>query len=233
MRRVLRRRGEQGLIRVNVQTLDEVWAAAATGAVYSPRIAALFPMPVAAAEIAGRCEPATRRWRDFTAGREAARHALARLGIASAALLPQAEGGPRWPDGIAGSISHAENLCGAVACCAAPGFSLGLDIERLAPLDAEVLAEIATPAERRWLESLTPAQAAPLAMALFSAKEAFYKCQHPLSGRWLEFGDVSLRLHADGRIEPAAVPPGLDPARYRGRYRIEAEHVLTGFWTLD
>jgi 4'-phosphopantetheinyl transferase EntD len=241
----------QGSKAVQAQTLEQLRSRQETplrepvGAASSARIAALFPFAVAAAEVAGTRQPAPlhpgeglhlrqaapRRWRDFAAGRDCARHALARLGVAAAALLPQDGGGPRWPDGIAGSISHTEGLCGAVACHATAGFSLGLDIERLAPLDADTLAAFATPAERSWLEALAPAEAARLAVALFSAKEAFYKCQHPLTGRWLEFHDASLRLHADGRVELAAAPPGLDPARYAGRYRVEAGHVLTGFWT--
>lgn len=251
MRRGLRPRRGQGSKTVQAQTLEQLRTREtplrnSAGAVASARIAALFPFAVAAAEVDGAGPPAPlypgeglhlrqaapRRWRDFAAGRDCARHALARLGVAAAALLPQDDGGPRWPDGIAGSISHTEGLCGAVACRAGAGFSLGLDLERLAPLDADSVAAFATPAEQAWLDSLAPAEAARLAVALFSAKEAFYKCQHPLTGRWLEFHDVGLQLRADGRVELAAAPPGLDPARYAGRYRVEAGHVLTGFWTV-
>ena len=256
MRRMVRPRRRQGSKAVQVQTLEQAQVrqeisfsdanpAPPAGAVASARIAALFPFPVVAAEVDDARQPAPlhpgeglhlrqaapRRWRDFAAGRDCARHALARLGVTAAALLPQDGGGPRWPDGIAGSISHTEGLCGAVACRATPFFSLGLDIERLAPLEADTVAEFATPAERAWLETLVPSEAACLAVALFSAKEAFYKCQHPLTGRWLEFHDVGLRLHADGRVELTAAPPGQDSACYAGRYRVESGHVLTGFWT--
>ena len=214
-----------------------------SGAMRSSRVAALFPMPVAAAEMGDavqvplvlaeerqylRCALPGRR-RDFAAGRACARHAVAMLG-SGGTIGRHGDGGPRWPEGIMGSISHTEGLCAAVACRIGKHIGLGLDVERLSPLDDEVLDEYCTAPERSFLDALPARNSQVMAIALFSAKEALYKCQHPLTGRWLEFRDVTLRLRTGGGIELAGWPAAVADLHFAGRYRIEDEHVMTGFW---
>jgi 4'-phosphopantetheinyl transferase EntD len=47
-----------------------------------------------------------KRRREFTAGRECARAALAGLGLAAVPILRGYRGAPQWPDGVVGSITH-------------------------------------------------------------------------------------------------------------------------------
>ncbi len=73
-------------------------------------------------------------------------------------------------------------------------------------------------------------------VVVFSAKEAVFKALNPLTGRWLEFEDVSVRLAADGaagggafeaRLTPVGRGPA-DPSRVRGRWLRRDGVVLTG-----
>ncbi len=209
-----------------------------TGAVWSARIAALYPMPVAAAEISDvqRLPPSlpsstgrARRQQEFAAGRNCARHALAAFGWADFALARQADGSPLWPDGIAGSISHTDGLCGAVAARRDGLLALGLDLEKMVPIDDAMRREICTASERSWLGDLPAPVADCMSMVLFSAKEAFYKCQYAITGSWLDFQDVSLHIGKDGSIELARIPAHIDRCAFDGRFHIESTYVMTGF----
>lgn len=230
-------KGKQQLHTANVPTAGD-------GAIASARIAALFPMPVAAAEMADttgapRLSPievqqlrdaVPRRRREFAAGRVCARHALAALGATHDSLDRQTDGSPRWPAGFIGSISHTAGLCGAAVSRAGVQLGLGLDMERVAPLEKELLDEICTADERLWLETLSASELEPMAMALFSAKEAFYKCQYPLTGLWLDFRNADLCLLPDGRVELRGVSADMGGLCFAGSYCIEPDHVLTAFW---
>jgi len=57
---------------------------------------------------------------------------------------------------------------------------------------------ISTPSEIDWLESLPQLQQAMAATLIFSAKEAFYKCQYPLVRERLNFHDVTVEVLAWG-----------------------------------
>lgn len=214
-----------------------------SGVAPSVRIAGLFTSTVAAAEmrdlalvpplrmeeLALLSDAVSQRRQEFAAGRACARHALAVLGAAHADLIPQAGSGPRWPAGYCGSISHTQDLYGAVVGRIDDMASIGLDVERRAPVQAEVLRQIAGVAERDWLGGLPVDEAAIQGLTLFCAKEAFYKCQHPLTGRWLDFHDVELRLHTDGNVELLHVAGGSGSWVYTGRHHIDKDFVLCGF----
>ena len=66
--------------------------------------------------------------------------------------------------------------------------SLGLDVEQDKTLAPDLREMICTPCERRVLA----ARDAQDAMLYFAAKEAFYKCQYPLTRLFLDFLDVEL-----------------------------------------
>jgi 4'-phosphopantetheinyl transferase EntD len=70
--------------------------------------------------------------------------------------------------------------------------TLGVDIEPATPLDPDLVAVICTPAERAWLAGETdPGLAAKM---IFSAKEAVYKAQYPLTGKVIGFDAVTLEM---------------------------------------
>jgi 4'-phosphopantetheinyl transferase EntD len=59
-------------------------------------------------------------------------------------------------------------------------------------VSADLWSQILLPLELDWLESLPVSVQANIATLLFSAKEAFYKCQYEVTQQWLEFRDITL-----------------------------------------
>jgi 4'-phosphopantetheinyl transferase EntD len=135
----------------------------------------------------------TKRVGEFAAGRLCARSALARFGIERFVLRPAADRQPVWPERILGSITHTAGFCAAVVGERARFAALGLDTEIAGSVRAELWPSIATAAEIGWIESLSPAARASAATLVFSAKEAFYKCQYPHTQERLSFHDVEVR----------------------------------------
>ncbi len=150
---------------------------------------------------------------EFATGRVLARKLLARLGYEPEPLLSEADRSPSWPSGVIGSIAHTKGSCGvAVVRSGHLVLGIGIDIEQDAPLDDPVSKYVLTEHEQRWLESLPdPAERARRAMVAFSAKEAIYKCLHPLGSAGLGFGDVELELSAG--TPTITVRPGPELAR--------------------
>jgi 4'-phosphopantetheinyl transferase EntD len=129
-----------------------------------------------------------KRVREFRAGRACARRGMARLGVQNFALLKGPDRDPIWPGGIVGSITH---CAGFVAAAVAPSDSirgLGLDAEPSETLGENLVPMICTPTERDWLAH----EGHDWAKALFSAKEAVFKCLYPVTRAWMDFHDVSL-----------------------------------------
>ena len=207
----------------------------------APLLRRLFVTPVATAqlrggtpptppaeEIASLGQPGEKRLREFAAGRACARHALAQIGRHPIAIPRRVDGRPQWPDNIVGSVSHCHGYAAAVVARRSRLRSLGLDIERVADVDAAFEADICTPSEREWIRGLPASRRLPALALLFSAKEALYKCQHPLTGRWIEFSEVSLRPHGE-RIAIETAPAELAGWQWSGRYLYSGGYVLTGF----
>ena len=209
-------------------------------------LAALYAVPVAAS--IGPCAsgadspfPEERRHvaravasrrAEFVAVRARARDALAALGGPRAALVPRPDRSPAWPAGFVGSLSHSPTLCAAVVARAADAASLGLDLEPDGPLDVALVRTVCTERERRTLDGMSSAAALVLAKRLFSAKEAFYKCQYPLTGARLSCVQVSLELDpVSGEFAVAAVDlageAGRVAARVRGRCATLGAHVVS------
>ncbi len=90
----------------------------------------------------------------FLAGRLCARTALTQLGIDDTPALNQ-DGSPQWPAGITGSITHHDELAGALVGPAQHWQALGVYVERmLADAAADDLsAHVLTCQERRRLQS--------------------------------------------------------------------------------
>lgn len=154
------------------------------------------PRTLLPAEMALTASFARSRLREFAAGRSCARLALADLEAMSAPLLVGAGREPLWPAGFTGSITHTDGYCAAAACRIGAVISLGIDVERLVALNRSEWQVLFRPAEIAWLDSLAQREQVAMACALFSAKESYFKCQFPLTRRWLEYQDVELRFGA-------------------------------------
>ena len=167
---------------------------------------------------------------EFAAGRACARAALAQLGIGGFELRSAADRSPLWPPGIVGSISHTDGFCGAAAGSSAHVLGLGLDAEARHRVGPDLWRRICTEEERRQLATLDAVQAAERATLIFSAKEAFYKAQYPLTRQWLNFTDVTVHVEA-GHFDVVPQRPlaiaALRPAPWRGRLLLDGDLALT------
>ncbi|MES1208662.1 MAG: 4'-phosphopantetheinyl transferase superfamily protein [Pseudomonadota bacterium] len=134
-------------------------------------------------------------------GRVALRAALDDAGLpADAPILATAQGAPDLPAGSLGSISHKPGL--AVAVAAADGGSpltLGVDLELVRPLRADLSARILTDGERAALPPPGPARDAHL-LRVFSAKEAIFKALSPQLRRFIGFREAEIGFRADGGL---------------------------------
>jgi len=133
-----------------------------------------------------------KRQAEFGTARLCAREALSRLGVAPCSLVPNADRSPRWPDGICGSIAHTNDWC-AVGVSNVPSIAaIGLDLESDATFERELEAVICTHTELQWVQTSNRSERGWLGPLIFSAKEAFYKCQFAVTQTWLDFTDVEL-----------------------------------------
>lgn len=168
------------------------------------------------------------RIEQFTAGRVCSRIALGRLGVAATTPVLRGEDrAPIWPPGFIGSISHTDTWCAAAVARTDDIRSLGIDLESSTPLKEALLKRVCTPKERDWLHQL-PAPGVT-GKIVFSAKEAVYKCQYPLSTQFLGFHAVEVELGDDSfqavfQQEAGVFKPG---DVVSGRYLVEEGLVAT------
>lgn len=169
---------------------------------------ALFPKGALAAELRGSADPnalypeearhlkkAQRmRAEEFAAGRLCARLLLREFGIDHFAIEVGAQREPLWPEELVGSITHTTGFCAAVAAAKTCLRSLGIDTEIASSVKPTLWRGICTPTETAWLRALPETEQLAQATLIFSAKEAFYKCQFALTQERLGLHDVSVEL---------------------------------------
>ena len=131
-----------------------------------------------------------KRVMEFAAGRACARRALHELGIDDFVLLPSPDRQPMWPPSIVGSITHTQGFCAAVAAPRSVLAGIGIDTEQVRNVGRDLWPTICGEQEASWCGTLPDTQQEPAAALLFAAKEAFYKCQYPLTREWLDFHDL-------------------------------------------
>jgi 4'-phosphopantetheinyl transferase EntD len=178
---------------------------------------------------------ATRR-QEFAAGRLCARRVLAEFGILNFPLRAAEDRQPLWPANLVGSITHTDGFGAAVAADKSCVAAVGIDSEVTGRVKPELWPSVCTDVEIRWLRTLPQAQQAAAATLIFAAKEAFYKCQYPLVGEWLNFHDATievlkwgaarggLRIHSNKRIafeQRTSMP-------LEGRYLFHEQFVTAG-----
>jgi 4'-phosphopantetheinyl transferase EntD len=168
----------------------------------------LFPQGALTAELRGRADPGAlypeearhvqkavpKRVEEFAAGRLCARLLLHELGIHKFAIEVGAHRQPLWPAELVGSITHTTGFCAAVVAPKKCLRSVGIDTEIAGSVRTTLWRSICTPAETTWLGSLPESEQLAAATLIFSAKEAFYKCQFALTQQRLGFQDVSVGL---------------------------------------
>jgi 4'-phosphopantetheinyl transferase EntD len=183
---------------------------ASNPAILSKDLANLFPPGALAAELRQPGDPAllypeeaahlgravSSRRQEFAAGRLCARRVLAEFGVLNFPIKAAEDRQPLWPANIVGSITHTDGFGAAVAAEKKLIAAIGLDSEVAGRVKAELWPSICTPGEIRWLKSLPESQHESAATVIFAAKEAFYKCQYPLTAEWLNFHDATVEMPA-------------------------------------
>jgi 4'-phosphopantetheinyl transferase EntD len=108
--------------------------------------------------------------------------------------------------------------------------AVGVDCEIVLHVTRELWPSILTGREAEWVQSLAPGDQPAAVALLFSAKEAVYKCQYPLTNEWLDFHDLDVAAHPESAAQGEFTVRGTRPltmtggaaAPLRGRYRFEA-----------
>ncbi len=178
------------------------------------------------------CGAVPSRRNEFAAGRHCARVAMAEFGRHALAIPMGSDRAPIWPGGLVGSISHCGSWCAAAVARVADGVAaIGIDIEVATPLDVELAEEICTDGERKWLATMPTAERGLLLAAIFSAKEATYKCQYTLTGKLIGFQALSVELDLEdgrflARFETDVLPYRVGDT-LPGIIRLGAEHITT------
>jgi 4'-phosphopantetheinyl transferase EntD len=174
----------------------------------SIRLSELFPHGALTAELQGAGDPRAlypeeakhlgkavrKRVEEFAAGRLCARLLLGEFGTDNFAIEVGPGRQPLWPPALVGSITHTTGFCAAVVAPRMSLRSVGIDTEIAGGVKPELWRGICTPEESAWLRSLSSVEQIAAATVIFSAKEAFYKCQFPLTQQYLGFHDVSVEL---------------------------------------
>jgi 4'-phosphopantetheinyl transferase EntD len=212
----------------------------------------LFPPGALAAELRGAGDPAAllpdewqshrtavpKRMQEFAAGRACAHRLLAEFGVVDFSIKAAPDRQPLWPPTLVGSITHTTGFCAAVVAPKKVLGSVGIDSEIRGSVKPELWRSICTASETAWLHLLPDAEQALAATLIFSAKEAFYKCQYPLVAERLSFHDVSIQIgdwdipEGEFKIHPnRQVALALEqhaPAPWPGRYLFHDEFITTG-----
>ena len=167
------------------------------------------------------------RQRELIAGRTLARRAMAEIGFAEAPVGRMPDGSPAWPSGLCGSIAHSHRHVAVAIAPISDVRALGIDIEDGRDLGAAAIG-VASAAE---IEGAVVHPFASdregAARLLFSAKEALYKCQAPLTGNTgLDFPEIRLDLRP-GLLFAAEATGALDRATAEivPRIRIEFQQI--------
>jgi len=219
-------------------------------ATLSARLGSLFPPGTVAAELRGPGDPelllpaealhvgraVPKRVREFAAGRLCARRALAEFGILDFPIQVADDRQPIWPESMAGSITHTAGYGAAVVAERRTVAALGLDSEVMGDVTAKLWPSICVPLETAWIESLPTTERAAAVSLVFSAKEAFYKCQYALVRERLNFHDVRVEVAAWGALSGGYRIHPIRPIALRtrtmlpveGRFLFHDELVTTG-----
>lgn len=170
-----------------------------------------------------------RRRAEFSAGRSAARMALAELGLPAVAIPAAADRAPVWPEGVVGSITHSRTACLAIAARSDGCRGIGVDIEPATALQRGLWKQILLPQEQRDLAGFPADQAGVMAKTIFSAKEAAYKAQYRQSRKLIGFDAMQVTLHGNQFSAVFTCPcgPFSTGDRIGGHWVIADGHILT------
>lgn len=164
--------------------------------------------------------------------RECARRGLIRLGHLPAPIPRLPRGGPGWPEGIVGSLTHCEGYRAAIVGRTSDGRSAGIDAEPHRPLPHGVVDLIASGAEQRLLGRLSAAVPDICwDTLLFCVKETVFKAWFPLTKTWLPMTQATAWLGTDGSFRVTIrlrqdQPGDLSLLTWNGRWTVRNGFVI-------
>ncbi len=123
------------------------------------------------------------------------REALGELGISCGSILADERGAPALPRGIAGSISHKEDIAVALASIKTD-WAVGVDVEHIKPVSERIARRIMSVEELERLESLPKNDRNKRILSAFSIKEAFFKALTPEIQKRTELKDIAVILES-------------------------------------
>lgn len=185
----------------------ELWSFTASDSFRIDDTGALIPtvLQLKESDIAYLATKEAKRHLEYQRGRALARLALSQIdsNLGDADLTPRPEGGPVWPTGTCGSISHTKSGNRAVfATAAAKNTKLagvGVDIEIVnRPIKPKIIERITTPAERKRLPDLNP-------LTVLSIKESVFKALNPITNVFFGFQDAELLEISEGEFKIALI----------------------------
>ncbi len=131
-----------------------------------------------------------RRKREFSAGRAIAKTLLKKYGIKNYPVLSGTNREPVWPKGVIGSISHCDDFCFVAIAQEKNYKSIGIDIEKLTPIEPDIEEYVCTEAERKWIQEQNYEKKLMLSKLIFCAKESAFKCCFPIVQKYIDFLSV-------------------------------------------
>jgi enterobactin synthetase component D len=172
-----------------------------------------------------------KRLGEFLAGRALAQVAQSALGRSPESVGIGPDGAPVWPEGLAGSISHAHGRCVCLLLPSDKG-QPGVDIESVANrqgLEA-IMRSTVNAAESTKLHAAPDMAAA--ATLCFSGKETLYKALSPTVGRFFGFNSAELRALPRANRLTLFLTENLHPELPAGKafdiaYVAKRDHVVT------
>ncbi|MES2114988.1 MAG: 4'-phosphopantetheinyl transferase superfamily protein [Pseudomonadota bacterium] len=197
----------------------------------------LVRLPPPGPEAAPQQRGAQRRQAEHHLGRRCAAQLLAQLGAADTTVGINADRSPRWPRHVVGSITHSRTLVAVALARQSQVRAIGIDAEPVvAAADLEAIEHLClTPQERQALDQQGQLPRHVAVTAIFSAKEALYKCLFPLVQRYFDFqcALIDLTGMTDGVIHGRLLHT-LSPEFYAGytitgSYHGQLDHAFTAF----
>jgi enterobactin synthetase component D len=172
-----------------------------------------------------------KRRAEYLAGRWCCHRLLAVQGVAGDVTSGLEDRAPRWPAGIYGSISHADNRAIAAAVYADKPWRIGIDVERFNPkVMQDIASEIVDDKELACLRQ-RPGDLLLSVLLAFSAKESLYKALWPEVRAFFGFDAAALVAIKAGiftlslrRALAPRLPAGLC---FNGVWRYNAPFITT------
>jgi 4'-phosphopantetheinyl transferase EntD len=151
------------------------------------------------------------RQREIIAGRVLARRAMAEIGHPELEVGQSLNGAPIWPSGLCGSIAHSASHAAVAIASTSQVRSVGIDIDDGRNL-GDAKSHIGQPDEIKALATHPLVSNDEDAVRLlFSAKEALFKCQSPVTkDEGLGFMDVRLESSDEEGVLTAVPIASLD-----------------------